>query len=489
MRLFKRSPKYTWLIALLVILFLIGSVTHKYLQNYAEKQESMRIAYEDLIFMDEAVLSKNCGLFKRERFCPEYCLWDSGNKNQHCGIDLEAFSAARESYEDYLSYLLKKGSVSIKEIAENETPEQLNIIVGKNPENLKYINDESTLIEIIKNNPADIRYVKNPSETLQLVAVKANGCVVEYIKNPGKTILGEAVKNCPTALNFLKDLPDDIVKLALESYPEGITYLEDPDEELMSLTQKHGYFPDEYRELDQENIERFRELMKKLAPTLTEDQIHRVQQGNFRSPTPSMPEDPNEEEVRMAVKRDIGGISRAKEFFPDLEQEKEHLLKVINEPEAALAELEKPYDEIKLLELIFINPYLIKYLDQPSEDLQVFAVFIEPNVYQYIKNPARRIAMYNDLVWNCDRDYPGIADLPDDNEWVDAIIDFSPNMPKEEAVKILKDNGIHITDTGMYEYENDIKQIYASVQKNKADYLLCKLTSQSLQVRYLHPIF
>lgn len=90
--------------------------------------------------------------------------------------------------------------------------------------------DESTQKALIKEDPYEIRYIKNPSEEVQLIAVKGYGQAIEDIKDPSEIVQLEAVKKYSFAINYIKN-PSELVQL--ESIKEDIyliEYIKNPSE-------------------------------------------------------------------------------------------------------------------------------------------------------------------------------------------------------------------------------------------------------------------
>lgn len=500
MNLFYRPKARYGLIALSIALFflVIGFIG---LHWYAASQQSLRLPYEKLMFLSEADLSRNCEIFKWESFCPEYCVWNPSS-GQKCGIDFLALKAARSSYKDYLIYLVKKGSIGLDEVAQNETPDIMVQVAEKIPKEVNKISDENVLIETVKNDPGAIRYIEKPSEAVQLAAIQKNGCAIEFIINPTQAILIEAVKRCPTALRYIKNPSVDLLKLAIESHPEAIEDIRNPDKELLDLALEKGYVPEDLAKQAEGSNEMFFELIKKLSPTLSEDQLNNVMRGYFTRPIPlSSGKKPDMEEVKMAIKRDVSQIEMVNREYPgfldqkEMDTLKEKIVHVVTEPEAALRELGTPNDHDRLMELIFINPYIIKYIDRPTEEAQILAAYLEPNVLQYIKNPSGRLSaiqsLQNTRYSNCSNENPeGANNSLDDNNWIDMFINFKGNMPKDEAIKVAKDNGIRVRyDSILENYGKDNWQLWGSIQKNKAEYVRCVIGMQTTQLQDLQPIY
>ena len=80
-----------------------------------------------------------------------------------------------------------------------------------------------------------IKYIKNPSEAVQLAAVEYEGLTLDYIENPTENVQFQAIEYDPWNLACIKNpLPDVVIK-AIESDVEILDSIEDwvDDEEIM----------------------------------------------------------------------------------------------------------------------------------------------------------------------------------------------------------------------------------------------------------------
>jgi hypothetical protein len=59
---------------------------------------------------------------------------------------------------------------------------------------IKYLADPSEAVQLaaVRNHGECIRYIENPSEAVQLLAVKQNSGYIEYISNPSEAVKHEA---------------------------------------------------------------------------------------------------------------------------------------------------------------------------------------------------------------------------------------------------------------------------------------------------------
>ena len=75
-------------------------------------------------------------------------------------------------------------------------PEDVQIIaVGRYYDYIKYIKNPSDAVQLeaVLNNGLAIQYIKNPSEAVQLVAVLSNWESIQYIDEPSEAVKAEAI--------------------------------------------------------------------------------------------------------------------------------------------------------------------------------------------------------------------------------------------------------------------------------------------------------
>ena len=61
-----------------------------------------------------------------------------------------------------------------------------------------------TDLERVKNNPLNIKDIKNPSLEVQLAAVKVNGWAIQYVKNPSLEVQLTAVRQNGYSIEYIK---------------------------------------------------------------------------------------------------------------------------------------------------------------------------------------------------------------------------------------------------------------------------------------------
>ena len=85
----------------------------------------------------------------------------------------------------------------------------------KSTEYLTYIATEKKVLEKIKNNNDDIRYINNPTEEMQLEVIKRSNpfYYIQLINKPTKKVLQEAINRADTIHDYkyiLKHIENDL---------------------------------------------------------------------------------------------------------------------------------------------------------------------------------------------------------------------------------------------------------------------------------------
>ena len=93
----------------------------------------------------------------------------------------------------------------------------------------------NNLLNIIKFNPLSIQNVKNPSEELQLEAVKQCGYAIQYIENPTEKVKLEAVKKDASVIGLIENPSKELQLEAIKQDIYAIRYIKNPDEAIKKL--------------------------------------------------------------------------------------------------------------------------------------------------------------------------------------------------------------------------------------------------------------
>ena len=176
-----------------------------------------------------------------------------------------------------------------------------------------------------------IRYIENPSEEIQELAVKQNGLNIQYIINPAHLNVSKPKQQFCVS--------EEIQKLAVQDYGMAIKYIENPSEEVQKLAIQQDCYAIEYIENPSEEIQ---ELAIKQSSWI----IKYI-------------ENPSEKIQKLAVQED--GI--------------------------VIRYIENPCGEVKKL-AVQQNGSAIEYIENPSEELQKIAVKQDSDNIICIMNPA-----------------------------------------------------------------------------------------------------
>jgi hypothetical protein len=96
--------------------------------------------------------------------------------------------------------------------------------IGFDPDN------EEHCLNAVKQNGYNIRYIKNPSEEVQLEAVKDHA--IYFIKNPSEEVQLEAIKENGSNIYFIKNPSEEIQLAAVKQSPDSIQYINNPSIEV-----------------------------------------------------------------------------------------------------------------------------------------------------------------------------------------------------------------------------------------------------------------
>lgn len=123
------------------------------------------------------------------------------------------------------------------EIAHKNIENMQKAIIDKHPSAIQYMDASYEVVKYaVQKWGYSIRYINNPTEELQLMAVRYNGYLLDDIEEPTPAVIYEAVLHCPIGSDSLKkylsmlrsqcDDWDSIVWKLVNARPEIIFYIE-----------------------------------------------------------------------------------------------------------------------------------------------------------------------------------------------------------------------------------------------------------------------
>lgn len=92
----------------------------------------------------------------------------------------------------------------------------------------------------IQKYPHLIEKIENPTEDIQLIAVKENGLTLQYIKNPSYKVQLEAVKNNGYAIKYVINPSIELQLVAINDISDSIQYIKNPSLEAQLASVRHS---------------------------------------------------------------------------------------------------------------------------------------------------------------------------------------------------------------------------------------------------------
>ena len=178
----------------------------------------------------------------------------------------------------------------IKTILESVLQERLEDIISK------YTNlSEDEQIEAVKYNPANIEYIDNPSEKVQLAAVNIYGGVLGWLmkmKRDGRlqseisdAVKYAAIKQYPFAIAGLPTSmqTQELQSLAVSEMPNAVLYIWKPTEETWNVLKKNfpQYFDIIYKNWNENYAERQARKAAKAAAMTNTKKESELEEGKF----------------------------------------------------------------------------------------------------------------------------------------------------------------------------------------------------------------
>ena len=86
-----------------------------------------------------------------------------------------------------------------------------------------------------------IQFIHNPSEEVQLVAVKENLFSIKYMENPTEEVQLMAVIKNPYSIQYIQNPTEEVQLAAVERYPTSIQHIQNPTDKVIQLAKSKGY--------------------------------------------------------------------------------------------------------------------------------------------------------------------------------------------------------------------------------------------------------
>jgi hypothetical protein len=209
-----------------------------------------------------------------------------------------------------------------------------------------------------------LQYIKNPSEAVQLAAVKQNGRAIQWINDPSEAVQLAAVKQYGRAIHYINDPSEAVQWAAVKSNGEAIQYIKNPSEEMQWAAVNQNGWAIQF-------INNPSEEMQWAAVKKNGGAIRYIK-------------NPSEEMQWAAVKSN----SRAIEFIKNPSEAVQ--LAAVKQYSSAIQYIKNPSEAVQLA-AVKSNGEAIQYIKNPSEAVQLAAVNQNGWAIHYIKNPTPRV--------------------------------------------------------------------------------------------------
>lgn len=256
-----------------------------------------------------------------------------------------------EKFHDYIKYF---DDLSL------ELPE---VSIGRNGRMIKYVKDPSLDLQLIalRQTYEAYNYINNPHPIVTELAIAMNGLFIKHIENPSERLMMIAISSNSDSLQYIKE-QGDTFKLDLLRYDgKTIKIFQDPSEEykLIAVTQDGKAI--KYIKDSSDNI-------KTIAVKNSYKAIKYI-------------DDPSERLKLLAIRTDI----RAYKYIKNPSDSVKDIFRG-NSTEHKLKNLDYIGEE-EQISIITKNPKLISHFKKPSKEVQKAAVSVDHNVVTLISNP------------------------------------------------------------------------------------------------------
>jgi hypothetical protein len=170
----------------------------------------------------------------------ELC-WDA--LDEDCDSDVESLNIPNVKFEpidlnskpeEFQLETIKKDARAIQNIKNPSEKVQLEAVKKLGSTALQYINNptEKLQLEAIKRHFTAIRFIENPSEELQREAARQNGNALKYIQNPSEKVQLEAVKQNGYTIRYIKNPSEKVQLEAVKQDSSFVTLIENPTDKV-----------------------------------------------------------------------------------------------------------------------------------------------------------------------------------------------------------------------------------------------------------------
>lgn len=207
--------------------------------------------------------------------------------------------------------------------------------------------------------PSVIQFIKDPSEELARLAVSKNGWCIRFIDSPCEEVQIAAVKNSPSSIVFIDDPVEEACLIAINESWELIKKIKNPSEKVQIAAVKKSpiaiaYIKEQSKKAQVYALIFYQKVKNSLKwGRLYTENIH----------------DPDQEiQILMLQSLDIC-----------FDSDKKFIERVTFQ------------NTTIQFEAVKADPYYIRYIKAPDEEVIRYAVSRDPDVFRHIKNPSEEL--------------------------------------------------------------------------------------------------
>ncbi len=234
---------------------------------------------------------------------------------------------------------------------------------------IKTIKNPSEALQIlaVRDEYDAIKYIKNPSEKVQLAAINNRAMAIQHIKNPSEKAQIAAIRQLPSVIKYIKNQTEKAQLYLVRKGATYIQFIDNPTEKVAITALKASLRVFQYIKNPSEKV-----------------QLYAVKQnGNLLEYIKK----PSIEVMKAAMKEDFRALSYIKR------PSKEIQLYAATVNGQAILYIKNPSKEIQMAAIKEDPLGVIRLIENPSEEVQIAAVTGAPAVIDYIEKPSEAVQL------------------------------------------------------------------------------------------------
>ncbi len=244
----------------------------------------------------------------------------------------------------------------------------------------QFLNDvlENRQLEKAQKDASAIQGMRNPSEAVQRIAIRADADNIRYISNPTERIKQMAVEADPFSIRYIPNASEELKMKAVTDLPDAIQYIANPSESLKwKAVQDKGsaiqYIPNPSDSLKWAAVQDDWSSIRYIPDASEELKLAAVKRSGLAIQYISNPS----EELKMAAVKNQGSAIRY-----ILNPSEELKMAAVQNDGSAIQYISNPYEAVKMA-AVQRNGYAIEFISNPTEEMKIEAV--KNNAYSIIE--------------------------------------------------------------------------------------------------------